>query len=263
MTDKSKKLNDYPKTIRISLHGYGGECYMGNVSRETYEFFKQHEILVEQYAGGGDTNWSFIPEKYQLFAPGCPYDCDGLGHENGATMDDESFITVEDENGNEIWQSGLHPNTLKKNGVNVKIHDEFNLQDVSNGTIIFWGGHGEKGTFFNGEITLNSPFDPKKLHISCSNLDGWLLSGGIQYYGEEVDGFDRYDTSGKWGEHKFLIAGDEEVYEGKERDEEGDLYSKTDIPSGYQNSPQDWEKSKMIFNANPLRVGWYSMQLEP
>ena len=221
MASKSKSIANTETTIRIILHGYGGECYMGKVNRETYEFFKTHEIHIEQYARDwGDVDWNFIPEEHQIFSPGTPWDCDDLGHENGVTMDDASFITVEDMSGNEIWQSGLDPKTLKKNGVDVKIYEEINLENIDKETVIFWGGHGEKGYFFSGEITITSNFDPKKLHISCSNLDGWLLSGVVEYDGQEVDGFDGRDTSGKWSEHKFYIVGGEEIYEGRERGDE-------------------------------------------
>jgi hypothetical protein len=225
----------------------------------TYEFFKKHEILIEQYARDwGDVDWNFIPEEHQFFSPGSPYDCSDLGHQTGATMDNSSYIIVENQNGEEIFNSELDPNTLKKNGVEVSIYDEVNLEHANSGTVIFWGGQGEKGCFFSGEIIIDAPFDPSKLKLSCSNLDGWLISSGIEYDDEEIDGSDGYDTTGKWGENKFCIVGDEEVYEGKERDDEGSLYSDEDTPNGYQNSPKDWEKSIKIKNVNPSRVGWYS-----
>ena len=252
-TSKSTQL-----TIQITIHGYGGECYMGMVDRKTYEYFKKNEIDLEQLANDfDDDKWGFIPEEHQIFPSGSPYECSDLGHETGATMEDCSYIVVEDEGGTVIWESNLDPNTLKSKGVEVDIYDEVNLADAKNGTVIFWGGQGEKGTFFESVISIDAPFDPKKLRISCSNMDGWLLSSSVEYNGIEIDGSDGYDTSGKWAENKFCIVGDEEVYEGRERDDEGQLYSDDDTPDGYQNSPMDWEKSSRIKKGNPIRIGWY------
>ncbi len=258
MASQPKNLTNTETNIRITLHGYGGECYMGDVPRETYEFFKKHKIDIEQYAGDwGDVDWTFIPDEHQFFPPGSPFECTNLGHQTGATMEDSSSITIEDQNGNEIWRSGLDPNTLRKNGVAVDIFDEVNLEHAQNGDVIFWGGQGEKGTFFSTEISITTPFDPSNLKIYCSNLDGWLLSSGIEYDGEEIEGFDGYDTTGKWSENKFHVVGGEEVYEGKERDGEGNIFNEEDMPSGYQNFPQDWEKSSRVKKANPKRIGWY------
>jgi hypothetical protein len=54
--------------VKITMYGYGGECYMGRVNRDTYEFFKKHEIDLEQLANDwGDDKWDFIPEEHQIF----------------------------------------------------------------------------------------------------------------------------------------------------------------------------------------------------
>jgi hypothetical protein len=41
----------------------------------------------------------------------------------------------------------------------------------------------------------------------------------VQYDGEDIDGND-YDTTGKWGENKWIIVGGEPIYQGEERDED-------------------------------------------
>ena len=244
--------------IRITLSGYGGECYMGEVARDAYEYYKKHEISIEQIATDWTEElWNFIPEEYLIFSPGSPYNCSNLGHQSGATMDSGSMIKVEDQDGNEIWESYLDLSSLLKSGVNIDLCDDASLDGFEDGTVIFWGGQGEKGLFFDGEIEVKRPFDPRKLKISYSNLDGWLISSGIEYGGEEIDGSSGYDTTGKWVEHKFIIVGDEEVYEGQDRDEEGDLFSDDNIPEGSSNSPQDWEKSRRIKKGNPIHIGWY------
>ena len=91
------------------------------------------------------------------------------------------------------------------------------------GTVVLWAGQGEKGSFFEGEIKLTAPFDPKKLKVYYEGCDGWDIISYIEYDGEEIDGSNGYSTSGKWNECKWIIIGDEEVYQGVER-EEGEEY---------------------------------------
>lgn len=210
-----------PIKARVSIGGYGGECYIGSVKREEYEVYKRGGVDMDQYAADWDDDgkWDDIPENLRIFPPGSPYDCDNLVHASGATMDDGSYITVEDEHGTTLWQSTLAIAGLIDQGVGVRAGgDVWTTDDLNDGDIVFWGGQGEKGCFFDGEFILKAPFDPKKLHISYSNADGWLLSSGVEYDGEDIEGYDGYNTTGKWSEYKFYIEGDEEVYAGVERD---------------------------------------------
>lgn len=214
MSKQSKEFES-KTTIRIMLQGYGGECFMGRVNRSDYDFFKKKRVDITQYAqDSDDINWKFIPKKHQFFPPGNPFDSSGLGQQTGANMDDESFITIEDENRNKIWKSGLSLKTLKKNKVSTDVLDDITLESFENGQVIFWGGQGEKGIFLNTELKINAPFDPEKLKILYSNFNGWRISATIEYADEEIDA-NGYDTYSQWSEYKFLIAGDEEVYEGE------------------------------------------------
>lgn len=216
-----KVLKFVPVKARVYIQGYGGECYMGRVSREEYEAYKQGRVDLEQYANDWDDDgkWVDIPEKLRIFAPGQPYDCDNLFHESGATMDDGSYITIEDEHGKIVFESTLNVADLISRGVNVVLSEEVRTEEMPDGTVIYWGGQGEKGIFFDGEFTLDAPFEASKLTLFYSNGDGWLLSGGVEYNGKDIEGADGYSTTGKWVEHKFHIIGDELVYEGVERDE--------------------------------------------
>lgn len=211
-----------PVRARIFIQGYGGETYAGRVTREQYEAHKRGQVDIEQYANDWDDDgkWDDIPKELRIFSPGQPYDCDDLWHESGATMDDGSYLTVEDEHGNTIFETSLSIADLTNRDINVVLSGDVDSDDMPDGTVIFWGGQGEKGCFFDTEFTLRAPFDAKKLTVFYSNCDGWLLSGGVEYDGEDVEGADGYSTTGKWSEHKFHIAGGEEVYEGVERDED-------------------------------------------
>lgn len=212
-----------PVRARIMLSGYGGECYIGSVSREDYEFFKSRQIDIEQYATDWDDGGRFkdVPDQHRFFSPGQPYDCDNLFHQSGATMDDSSYLTVvNDDTREDIFETNLRIGNLEDQGIEVECSEEFDSVDLNDGDVIFWSGQGEKGCFFDGEITLRRPFDPRLLKISYAAGDGWDISSSVTYDGEEVDGFDGYSTTGKWTEHKFWIKGDEEVYAGVERDED-------------------------------------------
>jgi hypothetical protein len=214
-----------PTPVRIQLYGYGGECYIGSVSREQYEFFKSKKIDIDQYTHSWDDEgmWDDVPADMRPFDPGSPYDCDDLFHASGATMDESSWITVEEvDSGQELFKSNLDIPNLENQGVQVTLGEDCDNSDWPDGRVVFWGGQGEKGCFFDGEIVLRAPFDPTKLRIYYGNGDDWLLTGGVEYDGEEVEGNDGYSTTGKWAEGKFWIKGNEEVYEGVERSEDGE-----------------------------------------
>ena len=214
-----------PVRARIMLSGYGGECYIGSVSREDYEFFKSRQIDVEQYAMDWDDGGRFkdVPDQHRFFSPGQPYDCDNLFHQSGATMDDSSYLTVvNDDTREDIFETNLRIGNLLDQGIEVECSEEFDSVDLNDGDVIFWSGQGEKGCFFDGEITLRRPFDPRLLKISYAAGDGWDISSSVTYDGEEVEGYDGYSTTGKWTEHKFWIKGGEEVYAGVERDEDSE-----------------------------------------
>jgi len=230
-----------PTPVRIMLHGYGGECYIGSVSREQYEFFKSKRIDIDQYTHSWDDNglWDDVPADMRPFDPGSPYDCDDLFHASGATMDESSWITVEEvASSRELFKSNLDISNLEDQGVQVTLGEDCDNSDWPDGKVVFWGGQGEKGCFFDGEIVLRAPFDPAKLRIHYGNGDDWLLTGGVEYDSEEVEGQDGYSTTGKWAEGKFWIKGAEEVYEGMERDEDGDLDNEQD-DDGWDEIAQD------------------------
>ncbi len=210
-----------PRKYKVEIWGYGGEIYWGAVDREVYDLFKSKSIDIEQYASSWDDLWDDIPEDKRPFEPGAPYECDHGCHLSGATFDGSSYITVYDETGEQVWQSSLDPTDLAKEGVEFDCIDEHYINDYSEGTVVFMGAQGEKGLFFGNEFELKAPFDPKKLRITYEDCDGWSLTSGVSYDDEDIDGND-YDTSGKWGENKWVIVGDEVVYDGVERDEDGE-----------------------------------------
>lgn len=202
-----------PITVRLMLQGYGGEAYAGIVDRAIYEYFKKNKIDLEEYANDWDNKFN-IPSDFQPFAPGSAYECDNLWHASGAELSDINTVVVYNTaNGNDIWECSLGWNDLKNCGVSVGEGGGSELDDLEEGTVVYWGGQGEKGCFFDAEFELRAPFDPKKLHITYENCDGWLIVSSVEYNSEDLDGSGGYSTTGKWGENKWIIVGDEEVYE--------------------------------------------------
>ena len=236
-----------PRTYRVELGNYGGEVYCGRVDRKVYDYFKEKKIDIEEYTNDWDSELN-VPEEFQPFSPGSPYDCDDLVHANGATMDDGNIIEVYDENNDKVWECALNLNTLDDEGIECEEEDSFDSDNLADGEVVFWGAQGEKGLLFGGEFELNAPFDPKQLKLSYANADGWLICNGVEYNGEYIDNND-LSTTGKWGENKWLIGGGEEVYNPQDSWE---------VPKDGP-SPDDWEKSPefKFKKIKPVHQGWY------
>ena len=267
-----------PRTYRIEMGAYGGEVYMGRVDRKIYDFFKKHKIDMDEYASDWDDKFDFVPDDMQPFPPGAPYECDDLCHASGATMDDSNTIQVYDENDNMIWECVMDPGALEDAGVDVNCWEEAYIDQQPEGTVVFWGGQGEKGLCYGGSFELKAPFDPARLKINYCDADGWLICNGAEYDGEDICN-DDLSTTGKWGENKWIIVGtDEEVYEGVSRDDiedeeenqEIDLNqglpheTGTDDPVDFPESAwDDDEKTAWIpARIKPVHVGTYECQVD-
>ena len=213
-----KVLKFTPIKVRLLMQGYGGECYAGTVDRKIYDYFADRKIHMDEYAGDWDGELG-VPDEFQPYPPGSAYDCDNLFHASGAELSDLNSISVETEDGDLLWDYNLGYSNLEKVGVEVYESGGCEIDTLDEGTVVLWGGQGEKGCFFDAEFTLREPFDPKKLVISYENCDDWYIITGVEYDGEELDGTGGYSTTGKWAENKWIIIGDEEVYEGVYRED--------------------------------------------
>lgn len=249
-----------PVKARLLIQGYGGECYIGSVPRATYEFFKKKKIDIEQFANGWNEElFQDVPSEHRFVEPGSAYDCDNLFHASGATMDSGSYITVlNDETNEDIFETDLSNDSLDQHSIEVECGEDFESDGLDDGTVIFWGGQGEKGCFFDAEFVLTKPFDPKLLKVTYANGDDWYLVTGVEYDGVELEGHDGYSTTGKWAEHKFWIVGNEEVYQGEER---GEDYICEETPENACSTEfVEAERSEWFGKeARPLRKGEYEV----
>jgi hypothetical protein len=244
-----------PRTYRIELGNYGGEVYAGRVDRKVYDYFKKNNIDLDEYNGDWDNELE-IPDDMQPFPSGSPYECDDIIHASGATMDDGNYITVYDENNEEVWQHSLDLNALDDSEIPVDEWESFNIDEIADGDVIFWGAQGEKGLLYGGDIELTEPFDPKKLELKFANADGWYICNQVMYDGEDIDNNDM-STTGKWGESKFIVGGDEEVYDPADAIEPGNENGGAGWPVSYW--PEDSEVVEFKFKKHkPLHTGWYN-----
>ena len=257
-----------PRRYNIYIGGYGGEAYAGKVDEATYEYFKEKKIDIEEYANDWDNLFGDVPRELQPFSPGSPYECDSLFHASGAELTNLNEIVINDENGDQHWVCAAGLNELEDEGVNVNEWGGCDFDDLPEDTIVHWGGQGEKGTFFDGEIELTQPFDPKKLTVNYENCDGWWIINYVEYDGVEIDGSGGYSTTGKWNENKWILCNGDEVYQGEERSEdddeededepESDCISEQEIIDSMPELPiTEWYPA----DVKPVRKGEYDVDL--
>lgn len=210
-----------PIKVRMLIQGYGGECYAGKVDRKVYNYFKSKKINLEEYASAWDDEFG-VPAELQPFTPGAPFECDNLFHASGAELSELNEIRIENaDTGETIWEHNMDWSDLEDSGVIVDQFDDVDFDDLADGEVVFWGGQGEKGCFFDAEFELRAPFDPKKLTIKFETCNGWSIVNYVEYDDESLEGSDGYSTTGKWADHKWILGGDEEVYD-PDSDEESD-----------------------------------------
>lgn len=199
-----------PCNYNLQVYGYGGDSRFIRATKEQYKYFRDNNIDLEEFAYDWDGEETKVPEEFQPFPPGSPYDGSEVECASGATMEDSSTIEISDENNKTIFTSCLSPSALEELGVQVEEITEFYPEfDCKHGDVLIWYGNGEKGTFYGSDIRMTKPFDPKKLKISYIDIDGWLILNNISYDDEDVDNND-YSTSGKWSETKWYIVGGED-----------------------------------------------------
>jgi hypothetical protein len=278
-TNKEKQelveiLKFTPRTYNIYIGGYGGESYAGTVDRATYDYFKQHKIDIEEYATDWNDKFNDVPSELMPFSPGSPYDCDNLFHASGAELSDSNEIEIRDENGDQHWSCVAGLNELEDAGVTVNQSGGCDFEDeLPEDAIVFWGGQGEKGTFFDGEFELRAPFDPKLLTVNYENCDGWWIISSVEYDGEEIDGTGGYSTTGKWAESKWILPEGEEPYDPVSRDDndDNDNDEETEWPESACDSESEEETVASMPEApttnwfpvgvKPVRTGEYEVDL--
>jgi hypothetical protein len=193
-----KALKFAPRDIVITLSGYGGEIVMGRISEAAYDYWRDRDDLSD-FVMDWDGDFENVPDDAKFVTDGDWHDVDDLCHETGCEIADASWITVEDLLENKsIFESCLDLDKLDAIGIDTTSHHHYQpSEDQPHGTCVFVAQSFEKGTFFSGTVRITEPFDPSKLSLSWTDCNGWRLISGIEYRGEDIEGFDGYSTSGK------------------------------------------------------------------
>ena len=187
-----------PRDVEITLAGYGGEIVIGRISEAAYDYWEGREDLGD-YAYDWSGEFDEVPADANFCPDGCWHDVDDICHESGCELSESCWITVDDLlESQTVFESNLDLDNLASKGVDTQAHTHYRPnENEPDGTCVFLGQSFEKGTFFSGTVRITQPFDPKKLSITWTDCDGWRIISGVDYDGEEVEGFDGYSTSGK------------------------------------------------------------------
>ena len=206
-----------PRTYKIQLWGYGGEYIMGTVDRKIYDYFRNRRLDLSEFAWQSEyAEDNNIPEEMWPFTPGSYYDCDNLCHEHGVDRN-AGTLQIEDENGEVVYEKRLEDITGYEDsdgnpGPEWGGGEEYWIGMNPVGTVVFFGVSSEKGTFFEGEIELKTPFDVSKLELGYDEIDGCDIINSVKYDGEQIDNWGG-DTNGKGSEFGLYLIKDSNTWE--------------------------------------------------
>lgn len=240
-----------PRTYKIRLWGYGGEYVMGSVDRKIYDYFRRRRLDLSEFAWDSDyADANNIPEDMQPFYPGSWHDCDDMGHCWGVDRS-AGTLQVEDENGDVVYEVRLEDiNGWGEDDENPDPEwcsgDEVWVDMKEPGTVVFLATSSEKGTFFEGNLELKTPFNPGKISLTYADFDSNEIITGVSYNGDEIDNWGG-DTSGKGSDFGFYIAGSQKATGKWEK------YTNMD---DIEYTMTDWFPKKIT----PVRVGLYNVR---
>ena len=240
-----------PRTYKIQIYGYGGQVVMGRITQETWNYFRDNRINVEDYAWDGDYGTE-IPENLQPFYPGSWYDCGDIVSSYGVSKS-AGTIEITDEQDQTVYTR----ETNSIDGFDVQIDGEVEAYisgECEQGPI-FYGYSSEKGVFFEGEIYLTQPFDENKLKIIVEDIDGDDIITQVFYDEEEIENFGG-STNGKGSSFYFYNLVDDEVVAYQTGEDVDENFDDGTPPMGQ--SPESWESSSKIKKGNPTLTGYYS-----
>lgn len=201
-----------PRRIRLTLWGYGGELVLGTMSREAFDYWRDQgdEGLSDWVLG--DMDEEDVPEFARFVESGSWYECDDLAHENGVELTGSSGMVVTDEStGETLFECSLDPDDLLAKNINLECSQEIYAADQEPGTKCYLGQSMEKGLFFEGECTINRPFNPAGLTLHYNEIEGLNLCCGVSYNGQDLDDLGAFDTSGKGMNFELLEAAESDA----------------------------------------------------
>jgi hypothetical protein len=216
------------------------------VDRKVYDYFKRRRLDLSDYAWD-HSDETDVPEEMQPFYPGQWHDCDDLGHAWGVDRN-SGTLQVLNENDEPVYErstddiDGYSEDSPEWRG---DVEAWIDMKDP--GTVVFLGTSSEKGTFFEGKLELQSPFDITKLSLEYSEIDGNEVITSVYYNDEVIDNWGG-STSGKGSDFGFYIAGSNK--------QDGKGYEKYRNMDDIEYQMTDWFPKKI----NPVRNGVYMVK---
>ncbi|WP_298810248.1 hypothetical protein [uncultured Psychrobacter sp.] len=194
----------------IALRGYGTFIYAGTVAKNTYEYFEDEDIDLQEYAEYLDDPESSnlkIPKEHDFVDGGCLYDMDNLWCISGAELTSDCILSVDLENGDDDWECSLDLGTLEKLGIKTKCISSSTkvIMDLPSDTAIFMAKETTEGLQFEeNQIISSSDFDPTKLEIYYHEYIDTDVIKHIKYDGREYFG-SNFEWDAKDKEFKWLL----------------------------------------------------------
>ena len=177
-----------PRTYKIFMWGYGGEKVMGTVDKKVWNYCNKMSVDLSDIAWSDEdtvTQDMKLDVERLPFSPASWYECDDIQHAHGVSRN-AGTLQIEDEHGDEVYKRPLEDMDGDEDSPEFECREEMYVSE-NRGSIVFVGCSNEKGTFFEGEIELKTPFDPEKLLIKTTEIDGNEIVTGVEYDGAELD----------------------------------------------------------------------------
>lgn len=195
----------------IKIEGYGVETFAGTVPFATYEYFKNEDIDLGSYNEflyDSDESPLDIPQKHNFAIErgSSLIDIDDLWGMQGAVLDEENLLVVENDYGDE-WECDLSLATLQSHGIKLVAisNSEQIINELPSQTAIVVSTQTIEGTVFgDDDIDSDDDFDPKQLEIHYHDSGNELVIKSIIYAEQELSnvGIDADTTS---REYEWII----------------------------------------------------------
>jgi len=193
-------------TYRVELSGGSAIAVLTRIRQDTFAFLQKQNLDMNDYVTDWDNEMG-MPDYMKPFPPDSWWQLDEDYHYDeaeGILFDEGNSITIEDEDFNNIWESTLDEKILKNKIKKIEIDSESKVDDFPYGSIVFVGVVYE-GSTYSYVIETNESFDPKKLSIKYSSINGTKVVTSIDYEDGEVDS-DGSDTTNKGTDLKIEIS---------------------------------------------------------
>jgi len=187
--------------VEIEIYGYGGEYVIGNLTKEQYDYWLpliddgdteglESHLFWEPY---DEVQGNPITDENNPCFLGYWHDIDNIAHSCGAELDSCTVVVTSLETGEEIF---------KTDEPTVSDTEHYNSDDFEPG-YYFKGNATEKGQFFFAELEIEGKFDPDKLTVRISNIDGNNIIDEVEYDNKYLDN-DGGSTTGKGSDYEFV-----------------------------------------------------------